>query len=55
MLSTKCVLAVFDFQCTTSQWDVIWRTWTYDIEFSILFLNLDKVLNNSTPGKIVYI
>ena len=32
-----------------------WGTWTYDDEFSILFLNLDEVLKNSSPGKIAYI
>ena len=27
-------------------------TWTYDNEFSFLFLNLSKILKNSTPGKV---
>lgn len=31
------------------------ETWTHDDEFFFLFLNLDKVLKNSTPGKIAYI
>ena len=35
--------------------DVLWRTWTYDGEFSFPFLNLDKLLKNSTPGKVGYI
>ena len=26
--------------------------WTYDDEFSFIFLNLNKILKNSTPGKI---
>ena len=26
--------------------------WTYDNEFSFLFLNLNKILKNSTPGKV---
>jgi len=30
-------------------------TWTYDDEFSFLFLNLNKILENSTPGKVVCI
>ena len=29
--------------------------WTHDEEFSFLFLNLNKVLNNSTPGKVACI
>ena len=29
--------------------------WTYKEEFSFLFLNQDKILKNSTPGKIAYI
>ena len=28
--------------------NVLWRTWTYEDEFSFLFLNLDKVCKNST-------
>ena len=32
---------------------VLWRTYTRDGK--ILFLNLDMVLKNSTPGKLVYI
>ena len=29
--------------------------WTYDDEFSFLFLNLNKILKNSTPGKVTYL
>ena len=39
----------------TSQCDVLWRTWTYDNKFSFLYLNMDKALKNSTPGKVVHI
>ena len=39
----------------TSWCNVSWSTWTYNDEFSILFLNLDKILKNSTPEKIVCI
>ena len=39
----------------TSKCDVLWRTWTYNDEFSFLFLNLDKTLKNSTPGKDAWI
>ena len=39
----------------TSLFDVLWRTWTYDDEFSFLFLNLNKILKNSTPGKVACI
>ena len=35
--------------------DVLWRTWTYDDEFSSLFLNLNKILKKPTPGKVAYI
>ena len=34
---------------------VLWRTWTYDDEFAFLFLNLTKILKNSTPGKVACI
>ena len=33
-----------------SQCDVLWRTWTYYDKFSLLYLNMDKALKNSTPG-----
>ena len=29
--------------------------WTYDDKFSFLFLNLNKILKNSTPGKVAYL
>ena len=29
--------------------------WTYDNEFSFLFLILNKIFKNSTPGKVAYI
>ena len=40
---------------TRLQCDVLYRNWTNDDEFSLLFLNLDKDLNNSIPGKIAHI
>ena len=43
------------FHVNRTSFDVIWRTWTYDDEFSFLFLNLSKLLKNSTPGKVVCI
>ena len=39
----------------TSQCDVLWRTRTYYDKFSLLYLNMDKALKNSTPGKVAYI
>ena len=39
----------------TSQCDVLWRTWSYYNNFSLLYLNMDKALKNSTPGKVAYI
>ena len=35
--------------------DVLWGTLIYDDEFYFLFLNLDKVLKNSTPGESAFI
>ena len=35
--------------------DVLWGTFIYDDEFSFLFLKLDKVRKNSTPGESAYI
>ena len=29
--------------------------WTYEDEFSIIFLNLNKILKNSAPGKVACI
>ena len=50
ILSTKHVLALFhstaQLRRKISRWDVPRRTWTYDIEFSFLFLNLDKEFNS---------
>ena len=36
----------------TSQSAVLRWAWTYDDEFSFLFLNLNKILKNSNPGKV---
>ena len=30
----------------------LWRTWTYYDEFPFIFLSLNKILKNSTPGKV---
>ena len=35
----------------TSYFDVLWRTWTYDDEFSFIFFNLNIILKNLTPEK----
>ena len=35
----------------TSYFDVLWRTWTYDDEFSFVFFNLNIILKNLTPEK----
>ena len=35
--------------------DVLWRTWTYEDEFSFLFSKLDKALKNLSPGEIAHI
>ena len=39
----------------TSECDVLWRTWTYCDSFSLLYLNMDKAVKNSIPGKVAYI
>ena len=39
----------------TPLFDVLWRTWTYDEDFSFLSLNLNKILQNSTLGKVACI
>ena len=39
----------------TSQRNVLWRAWTYDDKLSFLYLNMDKVVKNSTPRKLAYI
>ena len=39
----------------TSQCNVLWRTWTYENKFSVLYLNMDKDNRNLTPGKVAYI
>ena len=41
----------------TSQRDVLWRTyaWTHFKKFSLLYLNMDKALENWTPGKVTHI
>ena len=41
----------------TSQRDVLWRTyaWTHFKKFSLLYLNMDKALENLTPGKVTHI
>ena len=38
-----------------SQCDILWRTWTLDDKFPFLYLNMDKALKNSTPGKVAHI
>ena len=39
----------------TSQHNGLWRAWTYDHKLSFLYLNMDKVVKNSTPRKLAYI
>ena len=39
----------------TSQYDVLWRTWTYYEKISLSYLNMNKALKNLTPGKVAYI
>ena len=40
----------FDVHCTVGSF-----MWTYESEFSFVFLNLDAVVKNSTPGKVAFI
>ena len=39
----------------TSWFHVLWRTWTYDDEFSFIFMKANNILKNSTPGKVACI
>ena len=54
----KCFLyislpSLHDYDGENAYFRVLWRTYTRDGK--ILFLNLDMVLKNSTPGRFVYI
>ena len=44
-----------DYDVKPPECDVLWRTGAYHDKFSSLFLNLDKVLKNQTPGVIAFI
>ena len=59
---SRFLVHFFGVHCTTTTWNlliaVLWRTWTYDDEFSFLFfsfLNQNKMLKNSTLGKVACI
>ena len=39
-----------DYDVKTFQCGVLWRTWKYHDKFSLLYLNMDKALKNSTSG-----
>ena len=59
---SRFLVHFFGVHCTTTTWNllitVLWRTWTYDDEFSFLFfsfLNLNKILKNSILGKVTCI
>ena len=39
-------------RCESSRVASPWRTWTYYDEFPFVFLSLNKILKNSTPGKV---
>ena len=57
--ASRSLVHFFDVYCKTTTWNLLldnsWRTWTYHDEFSFLFLILNKILKNSTPGKVVCI
>ena len=54
--ASRFLVHFFGVHCTTTTWNlVLWRTWTYDDEFSFLFLNPNKILKNSTQGKVACI
>ena len=48
-----------DVRCTTTTWSLPMRRFMENVDIwrqiSFLYLNMDKVLNNSTPGKVAYI
>ena len=56
--ASRYLVHFFDVHGTTTTWNLqmgrlSW--WTYDDKFSFLFFTQDKILKNSTPGKIAYI
>ena len=57
--ASRFLVHFFDVTARPATWNLLiwllWGTWTYDDEFSFLFLNLNKILENSTPGKVACI
>ena len=54
-LKTLCSRLTAPLRRETSQCDVLWRTCTCDDKLFFLYLNTDKVVKNSSPGKLAYI
>ena len=52
--ASRFLIHFFHVHCTTTT-RFLWRTWTYDDEFSFIFLNLNQILKNTTPRKVVCI
>ena len=51
--ASRFLVHFFDVHCTTTTWNLL--IWRFMEEISFLFLNLNKILKNSTPGKVAYI
>ena len=49
--ASRFLVHFFDVRCTTTTWSLPMRRFMEDF----LYLNMDKVLNISTPGKVAYI
>ena len=52
--ASRFLIHFFHVHCTSTT-RFLWRTWTYDDEFSFIFFNLNKILKNTTPGKVACI
>ena len=57
--ASRFLVHFFDVHCTTTTWNLPMRRFMYYVDilrqFSLLYLNTDKALKNSTPGKVAYI
>ena len=59
--ASRFLVHFFDVHCTTTTWNLPMRRFMEDVDrtyydkFSLLYLNMDKALKNSTPGKVAYI
>ena len=50
LYENNCSASASRLRRETSRCDVLWRMWTCDDKLSFLYLNIDKVVKNSTPA-----